>query len=1042
MTARTFVSLDLETTGLDTRRDRITEIGMVRFTRAGVESTYSQLVNPERAIPLRVQQLTGIAPADVAGAPHFNSLRLDVEDFLGDATIVGQNIGFDLSVLSHADLSPRGDVLDTLELARLLDPAHRNHSLAALAARYDVGQPQAHRALADAETTRSVFLALYDRAEALPDDILAELIALADGMAWSPATLLRDVAAERAASARAAGEDAGRPAPPSPRARPRPPVPANQATDSAPAPPESGAPPQIEITPTGPAAGTIEEIALSVLAAGGRNPEPFGVWEERPEQVGMARAVAGALEGGGELIVEAGTGTGKSLAYLIPTALHALSTGTRAVVSTNTINLQEQLIAKDIPALRVLLRDTLGDDVADGLRVTALKGRRNYLCRRRVAQERAASTGAQERAASTGAQQPAASTGAQERATNPVAADGAAHSGPQAADPLTTAGLTSEAGSAASRLLARLVVWLQTTETGDRADLRVGPDEESAWSYFSAEGEDCLSSRSCPYVRDGSCFLLRARRRADSAHIIVANHALLLSDMAVGGGVIPAAGTLIVDEAHHLEDAATQHLGAALRVASFTDLLERVHRLGPRGGDQGVVGATRSALAAGPGAALTEDDAARDLRDVLLRQLRHVPATIAQAATTVEDFFIGLHAFTQDHARTAGSSDERLRLTRGVRVQPAWSTIEERWDTVFQALREVDDVLAELEDTFGDVASLVGRQTTDPSATQSAAGRAQADFEGLAAEVGNVRAALAERCERCGDLLTRHDEATVTWLGVGRRSEFATLHAAPLAVAERLSAELFGKRRATIVTGATLTVDNTFDYLQERLGLSDAATERFGSPFNYRQAVRLLLPTDMPAPDDPDYQHAIEESLIDLTMASEGRALALFTSHGALRAAARGVRDQLEAAGIVVLAQGVDGSPARVLDALRAYPRSLVLGTASLWEGVDIPGQTVSLLVIARLPFAVPTDPVYAARSDEYEDPFGRYAIPQAITRFRQGFGRLIRRKDDRGVVAVLDGRVSSKRYGEAFIRSLPPVSLERLPRHALGGSATAWLAQ
>ena len=198
----------------------------------------------------------------------------------------------------------------------------------------------------------------------------------------------------------------------------------------------------------------------------------------------------------------------------------------------------------------------------------------------------------------------------------------------------------------------------------------------------------------------------------------------------------------------------------------------------------------------------------------------------------------------------------------------------------------------------------------------------------------------------------------------------------------------------------------------------------------------------MPGPGERGYQHALEESLIDLTLASEGRALALFTSHGALRAAARGVRDALEETGIVVLAQGVDGSPARVLNALRENPRSLVLGTASLWEGVDIPGDTISLLVIARLPFAVPTDPVYAARSDQYEDPFGRYAIPQAIVRFRQGFGRLIRRRDDRGIVAVLDGRVSSKRYGGSFIRSLPPVALEKLPRHAMADSAAEWLAR
>ena len=986
MAARTFVALDLETTGLEVGRDRITEVGMVRFTHAGVDATYDQLVNPGREIPLRIQQLTGITNADVRDAPHFNGLRLEIEEFLGQATIVGQNIGFDLAFLAAAGLTPPGDVIDTLELATLLEPQHRRQSLAALAERHNVPMPSAHRALADAETTRGVFLALDAHARTLPPALVQEVIALGEGMTWSPATLLRDIAVSN-------GARTGAPAPllPSPRERRRPPVPLARppAGDAEPGAPPAGA----KRTPARPprlgsvAAAPLDETALAVLAAGGRNQEPFGAWEERPEQVGMTRAVARALDEGGQLLVEAGTGTGKSLAYLIPVALRALATGTRALVSTNTLNLQEQLIAHDVPATRLLLRDALGDEAADALAVAPLKGRRNYLCLRRVAQERAA----------------------------------ASRAAPAAGAPLTSA-----AGSAASRLLARLLVWLRTTESGDRAEFRLGPDEESAWSYFSAEGEDCLSGGVCPYVRDGSCFLLRARRAAERAHVVVVNHALLLSDMAAGGAILPAAESLIIDEAHHLEDAATQHLGRALRVTSFTDVLERLHRLGPRGADQGVVGALAAALAAAPSLAAQAE----------LEHLRlQVPPLVATAAAAVEEFFIALRRFAEDHAREANATDERLRLTRGVRAQPAWSDIERRWEEVFTALRAVDEALAALQEALAEVATLAAAAAPAGDAADTAN-----NWDGLGAEIAGVRATLSERCERCGDLLTRHDAATVTWLALGRRSEFAALHAAPLQVGGRLAEGLFGRRRATVLTGATLTTDNTFDYLQERLALPDAALQRFGSPFDYRRAVRLLLPTDMPTPGESGYGQALEESLIDLTLASDGRALALFTSHGALRAAARGVRGPLEDAGIVVLAQGLDGSPARVLNALRENPRSLVLGTASLWEGVDVPGDTVSLLVIARLPFAVPTDPVYAARSDEYENPFARYAVPQAIVRFRQGFGRLIRRKDDRGVFVVLDGRLLRKRYGEAFLRSLPPLALQKLPRHALAGGVSEWL--
>ena len=975
MPLRRFVSLDVETTGLDQTRDRITEVGMVRFTRDGVDATYSQLVNPGREIPLRIQQLTGIAPADVVAAPHFNSVRLDIEEFIGEATVVGQNVGFDLSMLDREGIKPPGDVLDTLELARLVDPGHRSHNLSALAERYGVAHPDAHRALADAETTRAVFLALLARAEALPGDLIAELIGLAGGMAWSPATLLREIAEAR-------GETA--PSPPSPAARARPAAPAAAPIPDAPPRPEAPA-----------IYAPLDELSQSVLAAGARNQEPFGVWEERSEQAGMTRAVARAMESGGQLLVEAGTGTGKSLAYLIPAALRALTTGGRAIVSTNTIALQEQLLEQDVPATRLLLRDALGDEAADALRVTTLKGRRNYLCRRRLAQERAAGA---------------------------VAPGGGG-------------AVTSEAGAAANRLLARLIVWLRDTQTGDRSELHVGPDEESAWSYFSAEGEDCLSSRSCPYVRDGSCFLLRARRRAEAAHIVIANHALLLSDMAAGGGVLPSADTLIADEGHHLEDAATQHLGLSLRVASFTDLLERVHRLGPRGTDQGVAGAARAAMAAAPPSLFHDDPDGEALRAELVAGLTGVAPAISAAAVAVEGYFTALHQFAHDHARGAGASDTRLRLTAGVRAQPGWSAIETRWDAVFAALRDVDAALASLGETIDEVAAAAAIAEDDEE-------RAGEEWEGLSAELANVRAALAERCEQAGDLLTRHDAATVTWLDSSPRSEFATLHAAPLTVASQLRDELFGPRRTSVVTGATLAVEGRFDFIQERLGLPDAAGERFGSPFDYRRAVRLLLPGDMPPPSDRAYQAAVEEALIDVAMAAAGRTLALFTSHGALRAAARGVRGPLEEAGIVVLAQGVDGSPARVLQALRENPRSLLLGTASLWEGVDIPGDTVSVVVIARLPFAVPSDPVQAARADEYDNPFMRYSVPQAVTRFRQGFGRLIRRKDDRGLVVVLDGRLGGKRYGQSFLRSLPPVTTERPPRHALAGSVEEWLAR
>ena len=815
------------------------------------------------------------------------------------------------------------------------------------------------------------FLALVERARALPEPLLRELLALADAgsATWSGGTLLRDVAAERGIDAAAdrvgvdgveratiiAAAARERPAPPRPRlhesSETEPAVQTEDQTDVEAKRPEPAArPPRVSL----PEGSSLAEHAAAVLAAGRRNPTLFGAFENRAEQIGMLRAVANALDSDSHLLVEAGTGTGKSLAYLIPAALQALQDGRRVIIGTSTINLQEQLWEKDVPALRTLMRDALGDEPADPLRVALLKGRRNYLCRRRLQAQRD----------------------------------------------------TTPASSLDAELLARVLVWLERTETGDRSELRVGPTEEAAWSRISAEGADCLSDRTCPFVRDGSCFLLQARRQAEAAHVVITNHALLFSDMAAGGSVLPAADAVVLDEAHHLEDVATSHLGVSFAAGSFLELADLAHRRGPGGRDAGLACAVITTQAG-------ERASERALPDL---------ATAAEAVRgTVATLFDRMRQFVSDQTGDSVRYESRLRLSATTRAQPDWSAIETAWERTFSALRALHDDLDPVMDLLADSAS--------------------PDRDALLAECESLIEALRERSERCGDLVTRNDPETIVWLTTSGRGETATLNAAPLRVDATLAADLFAQYVSVILTGATLCVDGSFGFLRERLGVpEDAVEEQFGSPFDYRRAAQLLVPTDMSDPSDRGYQWAVEETLLELVLASEGRALALFTSHQALAATADRIRGPLEDAGIVVLAQGIDGSPRRVISALEENPRAVVLGTASLWEGVDLPGPAVSLLVIARLPFAVPTDPVYAARSEQYDNPFLQYAVPLAIVRFRQGVGRLIRRRNDRGVVAVLDGRITTKRYGASFIRSLPPFDLQETSVHGFAMETRRWL--
>jgi DNA polymerase-3 subunit epsilon/ATP-dependent DNA helicase DinG len=916
--SRTYVSLDLETTGLDIQSDAITEIGAVKFSRDAVLDRFSTLVNPQRPIPERIQILTGIRDDDVRDAPPLEAVAADLERFIDGCVLVGSNvIGFDAPALDAKGIRRGEEIYDTHDLATLLLPGLSEYGLAALAGHFEIEMPVHHRALPDAETARSIFLALADRAAALPADVLSQAAAWLAPTAWPWRDFFREAWEEVAAEGRAGRAFAlSRPEiaePLQPRERRRP------------------------IDP---------EKALAVLASARGRPEVLPQFEERSQQQAALRVVAQALNEDNRLLLEAGTGTGKSLAYLIPAAAHALANESRVVVSTATINLQEQLIGKDIPILESLLPPNGGD-----FRACVLKGRRNYLCLRRFEALR------------------------------------------------TGVDLSDDE----ARIASRILIWLTQTETGDRSELRLSQGEEPIWRRLCAEGAEC-SAENSPFVVEGTCFLQRARKRAEAAHLVVVNHALLLSDIAYGGRVLPPYENVIIDEAHHLEAEATRQFGFSAGEREITSLLERSESLR---GD--VRAALRGSVAAlGPGGRLVG-----------------IAEAIAQAAAgarpRVAEMSAQLGGFLKQHAAAdAGGGQQPLLLNRAMRVQPDWSQVEIAWENLRLALSSLTSLLEEFAGAL-----------TDGS---------EAGLELVVAEVG----ALMQDAKEIGDGLAAaietEDPQRVVWLELDRRDGSPLVASAPLRVDEVLRERLYEGQRSVILTGATLAVQGSFDYVRERLGMEDARELLLDSPFDYRKAALLLIPSDMPEPNQPDYTDAIARALIDLARAAGGRGLVLFTSHSALRAAHALTREQLQAAGIDVLAQGIDGSPRQLVRALKSNSRAVVLGTASFWEGVDIAGKALSLLVITRLPFNVPTEPVFAARSAEYDDPFSQYAVPQAALRFKQGFGRLIRSKSDRGVVAVLDRRIVSKGYGAAFMDTLPPCQVREAPLREMAALTSGWL--
>ena len=936
-----FISLDLETTGLNVETDTIIEVGAVRFGRAGIEERWETLVSPGQPIPIEVQELTGIDDEAVASAPAVPGVMAQLAEFIGDLPIVGQNIQFDLDFLAAEDLVPRGLSYDTWELASVLLPRAERLNLATLAEALGVEMPVAHRALADAIGAAEVFIELLRRLEALPRSLLLELHSFATRADWPAAYLIKDALVR--SGGRGALEDIdAEEAAAIVAALPLPPV----ATPPAPLAPAD------RIAPV--AAADIDALFTELA----NRTDLMPGFERRHGQEQMAAAFATILAHGGELAVEAGTGTGKSLAYLLPALLHAARNDDRVVISTYTRNLQDQLAGREIPIAAPIVEAVAGLDQG-ALRTTVLKGRGNYLCLERWAA---------------------------------VRADLAPRSEVEA------------------RLFGRIATWLPGTDTGDLSELYMTSAEEPSWAQVSAGDVDCLSLR-CPYVRDGSCFLLRARQRAAAAHVVVVNHALLLASANSGSQAMPPYRHLVVDEGHRLEGVATQQYTRSWSIHELRDLLDDLGTADrhdhPGLARRLVRGSAEGELLLSPTAGL------QALGDDLGTVVRSTRDGVTPVANT-------LRAFAR-HFHDSSNGRTEVLLSAAKRSSLEWEAVEEACTQLDVALLLVRERLGRIAEVL---ASLRGEDSDDPLARDIA--KAIERTEGF-------RQTLRE------SVLTRAS-GQIVWVAQGEGD--VRVSAAPLDVGPSLVEDLFGERESLLVTSATLKAGDSFRHILGPLGLDGADKLDLPSPFDYRRQALVILVEDMPEPGMPGYHVAVEDVLHDVAIAADGRTLALFTSHAAVRQTQQELKARLAEAEIRVLAQRLDGSPGRLLRLLMDQPRSLLLGTAAFWEGVDVPGDALSQIAIARLPFPVPSDPIYAGRAEQFEDSFAEYALPGALLRFKQGFGRLIRGPQDRGVLLVLDARIHRRKYGPAFVDALPDLEVRTLHSRDVAAAVTEWLQQ
>ncbi|MCD4652252.1 MAG: DEAD/DEAH box helicase [Candidatus Cloacimonetes bacterium] len=905
--ATDFIAFDIETTGLVPTECEIIELAAVRFHNGEVESTFNTFIKPQSAVPNFIKQLTHITEKQLAaGLPVRDGLSQLVE-FVGNDILVCHNAPFDIEFTNH-HLAIKGlprlanRCYDTLEISRCYLPFVANHKLQTMCERFAIPLEGAHRAYVDAEATGKLLLHLQAYIlDNIPLQLNGKLSVLVQhAELFSDFGLFLNEVLEHQRKVALL---------------------TNYSKTLQEAPINS-----IEADSGGWNTLSMDEV----FGETGKFSETFSAYEIRQGQIDMAVAVEQAFEDKSTLLVEAGTGVGKSFAYMVPALQYSLQTGNRVVVTTNTKNLQEQLFFKDIPALKECL--------SIPVKAVMLKGRDNYICQRRWEE-----------------------LDFQKQLTPIEAAQ-----------------------------MMRIVVWQHFTNTGDITENTSTGKYGGLWRKIAADRHFCLGNK-CGFY--GNCYLMRVRRKAIDANLVVVNHALMLADLMNENNTLGDYSHLVIDEAHHLPEAVSNHMGISIGYTDVNGLLNSIYskRIQFMGG---MMIALKTAVI-------------KSMVDNVTEQ--RLLNTIEELMSLVEDKRKVIAAiFT--------------RLGKLVEQQGDWNKLRIRPNSSPERFKEDILLLAQLLTNFHNGL----RDMRDVVAGISADVFPNHDIQLQRLE------GLAGRCKELSESVLAFADIdfnnAAVWVSCFKTKEYPNgmLNLAPLNVDEQLQKLLYPKMDSLIMTSATLALRGKFRFFTDRIGLDEEDIREVivDSPFDYGTQSRAIVPTFLPDTMDQFFPNQAGNVLLELVSTNRIGTMVLFTSYGSMNTIYDRLSQPLFERDIPLFIQNKLYSRTMLLNEFREKGKAVLLGTSSFWEGVDIPGEALQLLVLYKLPFAVPSDPVVEAIHEKLErekkNSFMHYTLPMALLKYKQGFGRLIRTKEDRGVVLILDKRVTTKRYGKYFEEVIP----------------------